>query len=175
MRETARAKQAYADYISLGPTRTLERLLSTYRGLQSPPTKHMSMLKKWSADFGWQDRLRADADVEIRQAREGQAERRRQIMEHDLALDFGRVEVLTTLAKSLITQLTGKRAVFDEAKYRQLRGILDDIAKEVGDRAQRHEYVMVEKKAQEIAVERGIDPGRIVDLAERLAKRGKAG
>jgi hypothetical protein len=174
VRETSRAKQAYADYVKLGPSRSLDKLLAGYQGQESPPTIHISVLKDWSAKHDWQARLRADADAEIREARDGQSARRRQVLESDLALDFERVDVLITLAKKLTADLTGKRAKFDEAKYRQLRGILDDIAKEVGDRAQRHEYIMVEKKAQELAAERGIDPGRVINLATALAKRGKA-
>lgn len=174
--ETSRAKQAYADYVRLGPDRSLEKLLAHYRELAKAPTKQLSALKAWSSAHGWQGRLKADAEADIRVARERQAEQRRLVLEQeDLALDFGRVAILITLAKKLTADLTAEGAEFDEAKYRQLRGILDDIAKEVGDRVQRHEYIMVEKKAKEIAVERNLDPGRVYNFAEELAKRGRAG
>lgn len=72
MRETARARQAYADYLALGPDRSLEKLLKVYqRRPKKAPTRQLAVLKRWSAAFGWQSRL---MDIAVREATE--AERR---------------------------------------------------------------------------------------------------
>jgi hypothetical protein len=68
VRETARAKQAWLDYLAMGGGRSFEKLLEMYRTSPKPgPTRHLRSLKSWSATFGWQVRL-ADVAEEERQA-----------------------------------------------------------------------------------------------------------
>jgi hypothetical protein len=64
MRETARAKAAFNDYLTLGPGRSLEKLLERYRTVPNPPTTRLPTLKGWSARFGWQERLAEIAERE---------------------------------------------------------------------------------------------------------------
>lgn len=57
--ETAKAAQAFADYVQLGPKRSLETLAAAYRISTEPaPTLHLRTLKEWSAKYRWQERIR---------------------------------------------------------------------------------------------------------------------
>lgn len=60
--ETPRAAEAFADYVSLGPSRSLQKLVDFYRATpqsstKPPPTRHLDTLKDWSVKHGWQDRI----------------------------------------------------------------------------------------------------------------------
>jgi hypothetical protein len=60
-RETPRAAQAFADYLAMGPGRSLEKLLAQYRqqtanGIRVP-TLRFKTLADWSGTFCWQARL----------------------------------------------------------------------------------------------------------------------
>ena len=58
--ESPDAAQAFADYVGLGPGRTLEALAEMYQARTEPvPTRQLSRLKIWSTAFGWQARLTA--------------------------------------------------------------------------------------------------------------------
>lgn len=71
MKESPRAACAWADYLAMGPGRSLEALLALYRSRTEPaPTKHLTTLKHWSRTFGWQERLHDLAAQEARGAAE---------------------------------------------------------------------------------------------------------
>jgi hypothetical protein len=56
--ETARAAQAFADYVAMGPTRSLEALAERYRtASKTIPTKRIATLKDWSVKYRWQARI----------------------------------------------------------------------------------------------------------------------
>lgn len=58
MRESAKAAQAFRDYVALGADRSLEALATKYRTSTEPaPTRHLRTLKGWSSEFGWQQRI----------------------------------------------------------------------------------------------------------------------
>ena len=61
MQETQRAKTAYAEYLAMGPGRSLEKLAAGYRKQTkpAPPTRLLSTLKKWSRCHSWQARVAA--------------------------------------------------------------------------------------------------------------------
>jgi hypothetical protein len=181
-RETARSRRAFDALLSLGPGASLmdlqrhfEHLAAEQQGYK-PPTRQLGQLKRWSGAFDWQVRRDEHFRREAEATRVQQAEDRRRILSTDLALDHNRIELLIKLARTLEKELTAEGTTFDEAKYRQLRGLLDDVAKEVGDRVQRHEYLLLERKAEELAAARGLDvaPSRVINFAERLAQRGVA-
>lgn len=159
MRETARAKTAWADYLSLGPDRSLEALKNRYQAVRtnggSVPTVRLPTLADWSRTFGWQQRLKDLADREAKEAEECQAEYRRQIMEEGFAKDYERIRALKGLAVILEGEIlqddrrwlrdvkqigSGEFAErvdierFNAAEVEQFRGLLDDIAKEKGER-----------------------------------------
>lgn len=156
LRETARAKQAWADYLSLGNERSFEKLAALYRSRpEAGPTRFVSTLKTWSFTFGWQARLAAIAEAEAKAAEERERAYRRSILEDGYGLSWERVKTLKDLASALLADLTtgGKRWVrdwkqigsgesaqpieierFNGAEVEQLRGVLDDIAKEKQER-----------------------------------------
>lgn len=64
MRETPRAKQAWADYLALGPSRSFEKLLQRYHNDSKAPSHRLKTVADWSRAFGWQARLDALAQAE---------------------------------------------------------------------------------------------------------------
>lgn len=161
MKESPRARQAWADYLALGPDRSLEKLLAHYqRRTGSVPTRQLSRLKRWSTDHGWQSRLAAIADAAAKEAAEAEATYRRSILEEGFGLAHERVKALKALAAELLDDVTrgGRRWLpdvkqigsgemaervdlerFNASEVEQLRGLLDDIAREKGDRKAKHE------------------------------------
>jgi hypothetical protein len=56
--ETARAYRAKQDYLAMGPGRSLEKLLASYRaqiqnGTGNPPSRHRATICEWSRRWGW--------------------------------------------------------------------------------------------------------------------------
>jgi hypothetical protein len=127
-----------------------------------PITRSLATLKKWSATWGWDKRAEA-YDAELERLKN---ERRERIMNEGLALDFERTDELKQLAQFLLRQLYDQDTAgkyynlwlkdfkqigagehsekveierFNAALIDQLRGALDDLAKETGGRAQKHE------------------------------------
>lgn len=160
--ETKRALLACNDYLRMGPGRSLAKLLNHYQaGSETPPSKRLNTLKGWSAAFDWQARaVSYDTAIERRKTEQVEA-RRRFAMEHGFALDYERVITLRKLAAFLLGQIyqtdedghffniwladvkqvgTGGFAErvdierFNAAIFTELRGLLDDLAKETGGR-----------------------------------------
>lgn len=152
MRESARAQQAWADYLAMGDGRSLEALVNRYQTVKadggSAPTTRLPTLADWSRHHDWQGRLKRLAQEQSDRIAAEMEVRRREIMGAGLALDFERVAVLGDLARSLLDdyqlwvddvklaangdQVAVKR--FNDAELRELRGLLDDLAKETGGR-----------------------------------------
>lgn len=151
-RETSKAIQACNDWLRMGPGRSLPDLYEKYTesNQNSPPTQSLGTLKKWSSDYDWAERAQLyDAEIERQKN-----ERRKQILETGLALDYERVFELKDLFDKLKKELdynglyytdkkissTGKVItvdVFNKALIGEIRGILNDIAKETGGRSQK--------------------------------------
>ena len=158
VRQTARAHLAWADYLALGSGRSLERLAQVYLSRTgSVPTRQLSRLKVWSTVHGWQQRLKDIADKEAAEVAEQQVAYRREIMETGFARDHERLRALKDLAVIMENELrqddkrwckdvkqigsgAGAQRVdverFNAAEVEQFRGLLDDIAKEKGERKQ---------------------------------------
>lgn len=188
--ETDRAVQACNDYLRLGPGRSLSKLLSKYtkRNQTEPVTESESTIKKWSADYDWQ--LRASAyDAVLEEMRN---ERRRKEFDAGLALDYERIRKLKKLANLLEQDLTvrlwlddvksigsGEFAErvdlirFNSALVEQYRGVLDDLAKEVGGRKQKSEVLNIDLSKltddQLSRIAAGEDPMRVVLSAYTIA------
>lgn len=166
MRETPKAAQAWADYLALGPDRSLAKLHAQYEARQkhgesTAPTTTLRQLEKWSAAFDWQGRLKAIVDSAAAAAEERQRAYIAAIMDEGFGLPHERVAALKTLAGALVDELTGaehRRWVsepkqlghgegatiirverFNRAEVESLRGLLDDIAKETGGRVAKSE------------------------------------
>jgi hypothetical protein len=158
--EPRRAHAAMLDYCRMGPGRSLASLCERYQsgaktGPEKPPTTRLNTLKEWSAKYAWQMRCAAyDAVVEAEKEAKIAA-RRAKAMEEGLALDYERVHLLKRLARTLAGEVfvedrrwladvkqigAGEFAErvdivrFNSALVNELRGVLDDLAKETGGR-----------------------------------------
>ena len=72
---TDKAAEAFADYVSIGPQRSLEALARRYQTSTEPvPTKQLSRLKIWSSKYQWQTRIPAAVteitELKLKQAAE---------------------------------------------------------------------------------------------------------
>jgi len=68
MRETARAKQAFNDYLAMGEGRSLDALAKRYQTYsEKAPTRCLGQLHRWSKSHQWQEHLELIAE-EQRQA-----------------------------------------------------------------------------------------------------------
>ena len=176
-RESKNAILACNEWLRLGPGRTLPRLLERFiesKG-ESPPTRFLGTLRQWSARYNWEERAQEwDASAEERKNAAY-----REAMEEGLALDYERVSELKRLAGFLIEQTyeQGEGGVyhnvwlpdvkqigsgdyaervdierFNAAMIDQLRGALDDLAKETGGR-KTHTDITSDGKALTIVIE----------------------
>lgn len=101
--ESSKAVQAFNDYARMGPGRSLRKLARKYNKTQrtTTPTTSFDTLGKWSTEFEWQLRASAyDAELEAEKN-----EKRRQVFEQGLALDYERVTKLKRLASFLEKQI----------------------------------------------------------------------
>ena len=143
----------------MGPGRSLGSLLNRYAGIDqnSPPTQSEGTLKQWSSRFDWYERsVLFDSKWESYKN-----EVRHKIFNTELALDYERVVRLNQLGDFLLRQLYEKgedgsfhnlwmpevkiigygenaEAVeterFNHHLINQIRGVLDDLAKETAGR-----------------------------------------
>lgn len=155
--ESSNAIVACNDYLRMGIGRSLAKLCERYQGgAEVPPTRRLNTLKKWSGDFGWQERATEydkaiDAEVTVRSDA-----RRKAIMEHGLAQEHERVNELNEIYDKLKLEFvarglwytdiklsaTGDKVevqVFNKPLIDSLRATLDDLAKETGGRKQKTE------------------------------------
>ena len=95
MKESARAAQAWADYLAMGPGRSLDELCRRYSNATIPtPTKRVKTLKDWSVAFGWQDRLRAISEQEARLVSERESQARAELQSSGIANRQNRIDAL---------------------------------------------------------------------------------
>jgi hypothetical protein len=65
-KESAKAYQAFVDYVNLGPTRSLRKLVAFYHKNPS----YLTQVRNWSVDYNWQDRLKQLAAEQLDSATE---------------------------------------------------------------------------------------------------------
>lgn len=160
-KESRRANQAFRDYCYMGSARSLRKLLAQYQARvkkkekPAPPTDVWTTVSDWSGNFSWTDRSKAFDRYLLDKDKRAYEERRRVLLETGLALDFERVGKLKELFDKLEGYLGqedriwlkdvksigfGKDAEkvdiirFNSPMIEQIRGVLDDIAREVGGR-----------------------------------------
>ena len=132
MRETNKARQAFEDYFALGPNRSLSKLHRMYTEVtpENSPTKHLRTLKMWSTKHDWQSRI-AHKEAEIAGAH------LQDIIENapktGYAIWQNRVHGLDKLAQ-FIDPLVAIKGLFSPTLVREYRGLLGDIAAEMGER-----------------------------------------
>ncbi len=163
--ESARAVQACNDWLRLGPARTLPKLLKRLNKTQqnSTSTESLYTLERWSANFKWAGRA---IDYDAEQERQKNIARQVEFG-RGVALDYARVRELKRLLnllrkqlyakdpddpdgrlfnlwlkdKKMIGQGEGAKEVeierFNAPLIAELRGVLDDLARETGGRRQK--------------------------------------
>jgi hypothetical protein len=65
-KESAKAYQAFVDYVNLGPTRSLRKLVDFY----NRPSTYLRQLAVWSTENDWQGRLKAMSAEQLDSATE---------------------------------------------------------------------------------------------------------
>lgn len=171
--ENPRAHAALLDYLRLGPGRTLQALLGTYRLQTSPPTSFHGTLRKWSSDYAWPARAARYDRLENERLQAEISARREALLQSGMALEHERIDQLTDLYEKLRAVAAEPEAFwvkrvqllrypddtwervelryFNEGLVRQLRGLLDDIASETGGRPLRLPARSAPEEAQEPA------------------------
>ena len=158
--ESFNAVLACNDYLKLGPRRSITKLKKKYDKrydkaekagldtLESVPRYHRTLLSKWCYDFRWVAR----AEHYEQQRQKKLAIQDKLVLEQGLSRPACRVEELTSLYNKLTkvldkdglymrdtftykgTMTTKKR--YNASLINNIRGILDDIARETGGRTQ---------------------------------------
>jgi len=142
--ETSKAIQACNDYLRMGPGRSLRLLVKCYSEdkQKQAPTRSLQTMFGWSTRYDWQARAEThDTELEARKNAEAEA-----VMSEGLALSYERVRMLKDMAEDLggVYVRVGKKhgvelKIIDPAIIAQLRGTLDDLAKETGGRVKKQE------------------------------------
>jgi hypothetical protein len=153
-RETRCAHAALLDYLQLGPGRSLVELLARYQVAGAGvPTRRAETLQRWANRYNWAERAGCYDELSLERAQAGENERQKQIMFSGLALTSERVDNLKQLYAEMQKYLNQALPVwvadlhsepgdgpnraprFNTSFISQMRGILDDIARETGGRA----------------------------------------
>jgi len=154
-RESRRAPVALRDYLQLGPGRSLAALLDLYKASPGSPTSSARTLRGWARRYDWPERASCYDEYQQSSLLFAESERQQAAMQTGLAQTCERVESLKLLYSQLQTYLerawpiwladlqaepaeSGSRARvarFNTAIIIQMRGILDDLARETGGRA----------------------------------------
>lgn len=194
-KESNNAILACNDWLRLGPGRSIPKLLNSYQqksvtvGNFAAPSTSYKTLNTWSYKFQWSARAEIfDASYEALVNAERQAE-----INYGLSLDYERIRKLKRMADLLEDQLyerdsegnlinlwvadvkqigSGKDAEqvdierFNSPLITQLRGVLDDIAKEVGGRIAKSENNT--RLSGEVDLKHSIDPEQYNRALESL-------
>lgn len=137
MKESNKAAKAFEDYYNLGPGRSLAKLHRTYTedAPESVPTKQLRTLKKWSTTHSWQKRV-AERDIEV--AKTYLEEIKEKATETGYAVFYKRIHDLGIIAERMFKLL--EVGPLPPAFVREFRGLLDDIAKEKGERVRQEKH-----------------------------------
>lgn len=142
--ESSKAVAACNDYLLLGAGRSHSGLLAFYadrieRGGPRPPSMRRATIEGWSSKFHWLDRAE-QYDAEKMAEQEAMISG---LLTEGFAAAYERVRLLGVLVDSLTGFVVdveyGENVVPDRdriAVLREVRGLLDDIAQEVGGRRQ---------------------------------------
>lgn len=140
--ESPRAGLALRDYLNLGTGRTLGALLARYQHEPHAPTRSRGTLQHWARKYHWKERARV-----FEQSQPGQDDLSQSIqrVEHLKSLYAGLQDYLRQAWPVWLEDLQSGTAVlesrenlraprFNTGIIIQMRGILDDLARETGGR-----------------------------------------
>lgn len=132
MGETNKSRSAFEDYYNMGPGRSIQKLHTIYQSQpENRPTRHISTLKGWSTKHGWQEQVRR-RDQEIADAAMEQIKER--ATQTGYAVFQKRIYDLNELAQKLFDLLAV--GPLQSGAVKAYRGLLADIAAEMGERKQ---------------------------------------
>jgi hypothetical protein len=160
--ETANAKRAFMDYLAMGATRSVPKLLKIYRsppytdskGDNPPPARQKKTLYAWSSAYNWVERVKQVSDQQLEVILKEQRRALAAAYQERLAQPAERIKTLNQIAEMIVDYLTehslmtttvkqvgaGKNtrmveeSKMDVAAIQALRGLLDDLARETGGR-----------------------------------------
>lgn len=145
MKETNKARKAFEDYFNMGPGRSIRKLIQIYNvpATKKPPTKHFSTLAKWSTTHGWQKRVQ-QRELEIAEvALEGIKELATRT---GYAVFQKRIYDLGKLAQRMYNLL--ETGALQPQVIREFRGLLADIAAEMGERESKHKVTVEDWRSE---------------------------
>ena len=156
MKETNKARKAFEDYFGMGPGRSIRKLHHSY--IEGPsksiPTKHLRTILEWSTKHGWQKRVQ-QRDLEIAEAAlEGIKEI---ATRSGYAVFQKRVYDLGKLAERMFKLL--ETGALQPQVIREFRGLLGDIAAEMGERTQKIEFMDWREELRKV----GGEPAKIFE------------
>jgi hypothetical protein len=141
--EHAKAHAALVAYATLGPGRSLDKLVETWVGEACPPTRRRATLADWSIRFDWQERVAAYDDAlataQLQQQQAAWVERAAELRERAwVAASAGLERCVELLTRSAIETTTTEETVMDPDTGRRMRlviiresprGSLGDVAR----------------------------------------------
>ena len=158
-RTNRRAEAALNDFLKLGSGRSLDALLKQYLADKTAPTQKAQTLQEWSERYDWQQHADGYDEQQLANSRRAETEHQDQVLGAGLALSLGRVENLKQLYDQLddylrqawpvwladLQNAAGEAASpersraprFNTGVIIQMRGILEDLARETGGRLTR--------------------------------------
>lgn len=154
--ESQRAASALRDYLNLGRGRSLKQLAQNYRADAAAPTHAMGTLQRWARQYDWQGRAQVfDGQDDLAQT--GQR------VEHLKRLYAGLQDYLRQAwpvwladlhsdAPGLEGREISRAPRFNTGIIIQMRGILDDLARETGGRAPKVGPVVMPAAAPDLSL-----------------------
>lgn len=121
MRETEAAAIAFADYLALGATRSLESLAVRYESADSAPTRSLHTLKRWSEEHDWQARV----DKHVAETNAAVLKR---MQSDEAGLRVRRLRLVSKAIESIKAQVDRGTPV----DPKELRGLIDTEFKLIG-------------------------------------------
>lgn len=187
MRETPRARVAFADYVALGDGRSLERLVDRYRSApEVSPTTRLATLKRWSASHNWQARITEIAAQQEQEAAEHwvqvRAEHRNRMLMTGQALLARADEMLKwPLARRTVQggEDGEQTVVLEPARWSfgdagRMVEIADRLVRLAAEMDTDRRRVTIDDDVRKLAVHLGVDPVDFALLADAFGRGERA-
>jgi len=164
LRPNPRAEQAFADYVAMGPSRSLRALAEAYQGgIKPAPTRKLRTLAEWSTRYRWQERI-AKAVTELTEAK------MREAAELDAASFLRTSEVIAAISV-LMMQNPLDVSVADVVKLRE--SVRRPVASSTTVHLNLSVDIEVRQIAERIARDRGLDVDDVLAEAMRILDDAK--
>jgi len=153
--ESAKAAQAFADYVSLGPKRSLRALATLYaeQTLYKSTTSALASLNVWSSKHRWQDRIA-----------EAVSERAMQMLSEAAELD---AETFLATSRQYHRRILAPNA--DKMGLGSIHAIRDQVKRPASQSPNLTVNVTIMNEAQRLAAELGISADELLADAEKIA------